>query len=93
MLTGIDYLDENSARISSEPLSLQGQRFRIPIDHAKLIQIHNLKPRTSPAGIAMQLRVHFDVDDRDETFTIPTIMEPGFKQIGNATTYFMRLIG
>jgi hypothetical protein len=91
-LRQMDYLDENGARISSEPLSAEGQDLRIPIDHARLIKIHNLKPRTGGA-IAMQLRLHFEVDNRDEAFTIPAIMEPGFKHIDNSQTYFMKLIG
>jgi len=41
----------------------------------------------------MQFRLHFEVDDLDETFAIPAIMTPGLKEIGNTTTYFMKLIG
>lgn len=91
-LRQIEYLDENGARVSSEPLSAEGQDVRIPIDHAKLVKIHNLKPRAG-GTIPMQFRLHFEVDDRDEKFTIPAIIEPSFKQISNATTYFMKLMG
>jgi hypothetical protein len=91
-LRQMDYLDENGARVSSEPLSAEGQDLRIPIDHTKLVKIHNLKPRAGGA-IAMQFRLHFEVENRDEAFTIPAIIEPGYKHIGNSQTYFMKLIG
>ncbi len=98
----VECLDESGARVSSEALSLinasrltngKGQQLEIPIDHAKLIQIHNLKPRTGSAAIPMQFRLHLALDGSEEIRTIPTLLQPGFKNIGNTSTYFMDIIG
>lgn len=102
-LTQVDYLDDNGARVSSENLSAappastlihgRGEVLEIPIDHKKLIQIHNLKPRTGYATIPMQLRLHLRTNDGEETRTIPTLLQPAFKQINGTTTYYMDIIG
>jgi hypothetical protein len=102
-LTQLDYLDDNGARVSSDNLSAappasklvsgKGQMLEIQIDHAKLIQIHNLKPRTGYAAIPMQFRLHLKTDDTEETRTIPGLLQPAFKLIENSQTYFMKVIG
>jgi hypothetical protein len=61
--------------------------------HAKLVQIHNLKPRTGGDAIPMQFRLHLPVDDHEETKTFPALLDPSFKNIGGMTTYFMKLLG
>jgi hypothetical protein len=102
-VTQIDYLDENGARVSSENPSTEllaskqvhgkGQQLEVLVDHAKLIQIHNLKPRSGHAAIPMQFRLHLAIDDREEVRTIPALLEPSFKNIQGTTTYFMKVIG
>jgi hypothetical protein len=90
-LVGLDYVEENGARFASDSNSTvhssqmvegKGEMLEIPIDHAKLVQIHNLKPRAGDAGIPMQFRVHMVVDGREQTRTIPALLQPSFKQIG-----------
>jgi hypothetical protein len=65
----------------------------VPVDHPKLIQIHNLKPRTGYAAIPMQFRLHVVIDGREEGRTIPVLLQPSFKDINHASTYFMKVIG
>jgi hypothetical protein len=91
-LKQIEYLDENGVRVAAERQSIQGQILEVPIDQRKLVQIHNLRPRTG-GSIPMQFRLHFVVDGRDETRTIPVLIEPSFKLINNVTTYFMKIVG
>lgn len=100
-LTGLDYLSEHGARVSSQSDLLahshiaegKGQMVEAPIDHAKLIQVHNLKPRSGSEAIPMQLRLHLRVGSREETKTMPVLLQPSFKQINGTTTYFMKLLG
>lgn len=98
----VEYLDENGVRVSSENLSWlnasrlvdgKGQQLEVPIDHTKLMQIHNLRPRTGTTAIPIQLRIHLALDGSEEVRTIPTLLRPGFKNIGNTSTYFMDVIG
>jgi hypothetical protein len=101
-VTQMDYLDENGARISSDslPAELQaskhakekGEQLELHVDHAKLVQIHNLKPR-SHGAIPIQFRLHLTIDEHDEARTIPALLEPSFKTIQGTSTYFMRVIG
>ena len=101
-VTQMDYLDENGARVASDNLSKsnvsrmvsgKGQMLEVPVDHAKLIQIHNLKPRTGTSSIPMQFRLQLELGGSKETRTIPALLNPGFKNINNTTTYFMDVIG
>lgn len=102
-LTQMDYLDENGARVASDNLSTappssrllngKGQTLEVPIDHAKLVQIHNLKPRSGHSAIPMQFRLHLATDAGEEIRTIPTLLQPSFKQIKGTTTYFMDVVG
>jgi hypothetical protein len=102
-VTRIDYLDENGARVSSEALVApnqsshdaqeKGQQLEIPIDHKKLIQIHNLKPRTGYDAIPMQIRLHIIIGSHEEARTITTLLQPAFKNINGASTYFMQVVG
>jgi len=96
-------MDENGARVSSENLSTElqgsqqvhgkGQQRDVPVDHAKLIQIHNLKPRSGYGTIPVQSRLHLAIDDREESRTIPALLQQSFKDIKGTTTYFMKAIG
>jgi hypothetical protein len=102
-LTQLDYLDQNGARVSSDDLSSnprsskpvdgKGQIIETPIDHAKLVQIHNLKPRSGYEAFPMQFRLHVTTDGGEETRTIPALLKSAFKQINNQTTQYMTLIG
>lgn len=102
-VTQVEYLDENGSRVSWENLSSslnvsqlvdgKGHQLEVPIDHAKLVQIPNLKPRTGTAAIPIQLRLHLTLDSSEEVSIIPTLLQPGFKNIGGTTTYFMDVIG
>ena len=74
-------------------VSGKGQMLEVPVDHAKLIQIHNLKPRTGTSSIPMQFRLQLELGGSKETRTIPALLNPGFKNINNTTTYFMDVIG
>lgn len=99
-LIRLDYLDENGARVASDSntpeysklVEGKGEMLEAPVDHAKLIQIHNLKPRTRSEAIPMQFRLHLMIDDSlEETKTVPALLQPSFKTIGGATTYFMKM--
>lgn len=102
-LTQLDYLNDNGARVSSDDLSAtpldsklepgKGQMLEIPIDHAKLLKIHNLKPRTGYEAIPMQFRLHLRTDGGEETRTIPTLLQPASKNIQNSQTHFMKVVG
>jgi hypothetical protein len=102
-LVRLDYLDENGVRVSSDEfpgssaasvmMEGKGQQLDLPVTHAKLIQIHNLKPRTGSEAIPVQFKLRLMVNNREEARTIPALLQPSFKNIDNATTYFMKLLG
>jgi len=102
-LTQMDYLDESGARVASDNLSTasvssrlvegKGQMLEMLIDHAKLIQIHNLKPRSGHSAIPVQFRLHLATDAGEEIRTIPALLQPSFKQINGTTTYYMDVVG
>jgi hypothetical protein len=41
-LSELEYFDLCEAKVSSDKLELEGQDFRIPIDHAKLVEINKM---------------------------------------------------
>ena len=92
-LRQIDFLDENGARVTSELKAGAGYQFKVPIDHAKLVQIHNLKPRSGYEAIPMQLRLKLVVDGGEDSRTIPMLMQPTFKDVHGTQTYTMKLVG
>lgn len=103
-LRQLDYLDENGVRVasdnmlptppSSRPVEGKGQMLEMSIDHAKLIQIHNLKPRSGHSAIPMQFRLHLATDAAGEEIrTIPALLQPSFKQINGTATYMMDVVG
>ena len=92
-LRQIDFLDENGARVTSDLKEGAGYQFRVPIDHTKLVQIHNLKPRSGHAAIPMQLRLRLVVDGGEDAHTIPMLMQPIFKNVNGTQTYVMKLVG
>ncbi len=92
-LRQVDYLDENGVRVATEVKSYAGYSFDVPVDHANLVKILNLKPRSGNEAIPMQFRLRLVVDGREETRTVPALMQPSFKPINDATTYFVKLIG
>ena len=93
-LRQIEYLDETGARVAAEAISKVGNDFQVRIDHAKLVRIHNLKPRQGHEAIPMQFRLRLIVESREQvTRTIPALLQPRFKQISNVSTYFMKIVG
>jgi hypothetical protein len=102
-LTQVEYLDENGARVASEttPYAKQdlrlvpekGYQLEVVVNHGRLIQIHNVKPRSGHEVIPMQIRVHLAVGEREVVRTIPTLLQPSFKSIKNTSTYFMKVVG
>lgn len=103
ILTQLDYVDENGVRISSagafgsstgsQPVEGKGFQLEIHIDRARLMQIHNLKPRRDNAAIPMQFRLHLTIDGHAEERNISALLRPEFKVIGDTRTFFMNLVG
>jgi len=101
-VTGLEYLDENGVRVSSDdfldrspstPKESKGQQLEVPIDHAKLVQVHNLKPRSGSGAFPIQFRVHLEADGTEQTQTIPALLRPAFKAIDRGNTYVMKVVG
>jgi hypothetical protein len=99
-LLGLDYVEENGARVSSSeshtpiesrPVEGKGYMLEATVEHPKLVLIHNLKPRSGNDSIPMQFKLRLSVEGAEETRTIPAILQPSFKQVGGATTYIMKL--
>src|SRR5258708_3128957 len=91
-LNQLDYLDLHEARVDSDRLELEGQDFRIPIDHANLVNVNNLM-RSNGKPFRMKFRVEITYNGRAIAHVIPVIVEPTLKPIKGAMTYFMRIIG
>jgi hypothetical protein len=91
-LSQLDYLDLHEAKVDSDKLELEGQDFRIPIDHTKLVRVNNLMS-SNGGPFRMKFRVEITYDGRAITHVIPAIVEPSMKSINGAMTYFMRIIG
>lgn len=99
-LLSLDYLEENGARVSSSeshppivsrPVEGKGYGLEAKVEHPKLVQIHNLKPRSGSDSIPMQFKLRLLIEGEEETRTIPAILQPSFAQIGGVTTYIMKL--
>jgi uncharacterized protein DUF4062 len=91
-LSQLDYLDLHEAKVHSDKLELEGQDFRIPVDHAKLVKVNNLM-RSNGRPFRMKFRAEITCNGRAITHVIPVIVEPSMKLIKGTMTWFMKIVG
>jgi hypothetical protein len=91
-LSQLDYLDLHEAKVDSDKLELEGQDFRIPVDHAKLVKVNNLM-LSNGRPFRMKFRVEITCNGRAITHVIPVIVEPSVKPIKGTMTWFMKIVG
>jgi len=93
IVTQIDYLDERDVKIASEKTHQGGMAFDVPLDYQQFVKIHNMKSSSGNEAIPIGFRLHVLDGDKVVEKRIPAALQPSFKPINNAPTFFFKLFG
>ncbi len=89
----MDYLADGDAMVASQEVGAEGGEIKIPIDHAKLVKIHNLSPRPGNSAIPIKFRCHLVVNGRAKVHSVEALITPTWKNINGTTTYCQQVVG
>ena len=92
-LKRLDYLAENDVMVACDDLNFRGEEVEAPIDNNKIVQIHNLQPRTGSHPIPIKLRCHLVVEGYDKTHLVEALIKPEIKTVAGTSTYCLTVVG
>ena len=88
----IDFLDEGDLRLSTEKVELEGTSLKIPLKYTDLQEVFKIR-QAGDKVVPIHFRLHITDGGKRRSEIVIAGLQPSFKMIQSATTFFLKVLG